>query len=208
MNEETVETKNPQYFEKLFRNAEDVEISLQNATLRLKGDAVGINEISHNFMTGEIVSILGANKSGKTALYYVCAGKVQTKCILINDKFLISNPKFNCIKGLRPVDKGNVKHKKRNIKSDMTYVRANVGLCPQVNALYDYLSVEEHVSLFVQLKGVIIAADAYEEIEDLIDGLDLETIRKTRAKNLSEGEKRLVHIAIAFAGGSKVSTDY
>jgi ABC-type lipopolysaccharide export system ATPase subunit len=45
-------------------------------------------------------------------------------------------------------------------------------------------------------------------IERLLHGLDLEHIRHIQAANLNHAEKRLVHIAMAFCGGSKVSTYY
>jgi len=75
----------------------------------------------------------------------------------------------------------------------------------EARAQWEFSGIIFFVIFFVQLKGVTVAADAYEEIENIIADLDLEDIRKIRAKDLSRGQKRLVHVAIAFGGGSKVS---
>ncbi|KAK9480821.1 hypothetical protein V1514DRAFT_288489 [Lipomyces japonicus] len=77
----------------------------------------------------------------------------------------------------------------------------SLGICPQKNVLWDYLSVIEHVKIWSQIKSGEIDD---EEIKNLILHCDLESKTSTLSKNLSGGQKRKLQLAIMFCGESKV----
>jgi len=79
-----MELTHHQFFEKNPKATDRaVEISLFNATRQLAGD-VGITKINFRCVTGEIVTVLGPQKSGKTAFCYVCAGAASFSCFQFN----------------------------------------------------------------------------------------------------------------------------
>ncbi|XP_077869691.1 uncharacterized protein LOC144361770 [Saccoglossus kowalevskii] len=40
-----------------------------------------------------------------------------------------------------------------DIRTDMVAIRKDIGICPQYNALFDKLTVQEHLWFYAQLKG-------------------------------------------------------
>lgn len=41
-----------------------------------------------------------------------------------------------------------------DVLADQQYLRENLGICPQHNVLFDYLTVREHIELYATFKGV------------------------------------------------------
>ena len=74
-----------------------------------------------------------------------------------------------------------------------------VGVCPQFNAIYENLTVEEHLLFFGRLKGfnsVILS-----EVTDFyISNLQLEEYRHQRSGTLSGGNKRKLCVCISLIG--------
>lgn len=75
-----------------------------------------------------------------------------------------------------------------------------VGVTPQFDALWDDLSVKEHLLLFAGLKGIPKAARAaaVQQLAELVE-LDGDAFNRTAAM-LSGGMKRRLSIAIAMIG--------
>jgi ABC-type multidrug transport system ATPase subunit len=88
-----------------------------------------------------------------------------------------------------------------NIRSQLPQIRKFLGLCPQYNALFDNLTVEEHLRFFARLKGRVFKR---QEADRLLKLLELNQKRHDMAKNLSGGMKRKLCAAIALIGGSEV----
>lgn len=80
---------------------------------------------------------------------------------------------------------------------------AKIGICPQKNVLWDNLTVEQHIRLWAFLKRVP-AKDVEEYVEFFIDRCGLCSKIKTKAKNLSGGQKRRLQLAIMLVGDSNV----
>lgn len=90
-----------------------------------------------------------------------------------------------------------------NLFEEMNSVRNFLGVCPQHDVLFDYLSPEEHLDIFCDFKGVNKKEKAAEIAKMIVD-VDLVINKETIAKNLSGGNRRKLSVAIALIGGSKL----
>lgn len=86
--------------------------------------------------------------------------------------------------------------------TEMDKVRQMMGVCPQHDILFELLTVEEHISIFYDLKGADPSAKQA-GIEKLLKDLELTDQRDKRAMQLSGGNKRKLSVAIALCGHSK-----
>ena len=74
-----------------------------------------------------------------------------------------------------------------------------VGICPQFDCLWDNLTPREHLSLFGRLKG-LNAQELESSIIYLMNSMQLTEFAKTKAKNLSGGNKRKLCFSDAVIG--------
>ncbi|XP_043856125.1 phospholipid-transporting ATPase ABCA3-like [Dromiciops gliroides] len=137
-----------------------------------------VRNLSLNMYEGQITVLLGHNGAGKTTT-------------------------LSILTGLLPATSGEAWLSGYEVSQDIHEIRKSLGLCPQHDILFDYLTVAEHLSFYVQLKG-ISDKDCSNEINYILNILDLENKRNTISKSLSGGMKRKVSIGIALIGGSKV----
>lgn len=91
----------------------------------------------------------------------------------------------------------------KDIRREMTDVRASLGLCPQHNILFDELTVKEHLVFFSRLKGLDSKA-VTEEVEKYVKLIALTPKINSLSKTLSGGMKRKLCVCIALCGRSKV----
>ncbi|VDO19947.1 unnamed protein product [Haemonchus placei] len=80
--------------------------------------------------------------------------------------------------------------------------RKQIGLCPQANALFNKLTVDEHLWLIHGIKGA--SGDYKEEGQQLLDQLNLDEKSNELAMNLSGGQKRKLSVSMAVIGHSSV----
>jgi len=106
---------------------------------------------------------------------------------------------------------GDAKIGGNSIVRNMRECRPLLGVCPQENVLWDFLTVHDHMQLFRTMRNVKFTADkkadaktAEEEINDLLKQVDLYSKRDTIAKDLSGGMKRKLQLAVALIGDPKV----
>ncbi|OAA50468.1 ABC transporter-like protein [Metarhizium rileyi] len=78
-----------------------------------------------------------------------------------------------------------------------------LGIAPQKNVLWDDLTVEEHITIFNQLKSPRQYATK-EEIAALIKAIGLSQKTKAMSKTLSGGQKRKLQLGMMLTGGSAV----
>lgn len=94
----------------------------------------------------------------------------------------------------------------KDIRTQMTQIRQEIGICLQHDCLFPNLTVQEHLHFFARLKGLFsrcTKAEAQEKIKQSIMDVALYEKRNTLSKNLSGGMKRKLSVAIAFCGDSK-----
>jgi len=95
----------------------------------------------------------------------------------------------------------------KDIISEVSAIRKDIGICFQHDCLFDRLTVREHIEFFAQLKGLYAnenRREAERQIDQAILDVALSDKSNTLSCNLSGGMKRKLSVAIAFCGGSKV----
>nr|QNH67864.1 ATP-binding cassette transporter subfamily A member 5 [Brachionus rotundiformis] len=139
-----------------------------------------IDNLNLTVYSGQITAILGHNGAGKTTL-------------------------FNILTGLLKPDSGTAKFYDYNILSDndLPKIRKMSGVCLQQDVLYDLLDCFEHLELYAYLKNVP-KNQIKDKINDILDKVGLAGCKKSRANQLSGGQKRKLGIAIALIGDPKI----
>jgi len=123
---------------------------------------------------GEVAALLGRNGAGKTTLVSIVAG-------------------------LRRPDSGRVVIAGVDAVSRPRQVRATLGIAPQETGVYPTLSCRENLRLFAGLAGLGRQA-ARATVDELAESLALGALLDRPANELSGGERRRLHTAIALVG--------
>jgi len=161
-----------------------------NRTMESQEDpikAVGLSKIYDNGFTavkgvtfgvpqGQIFGLLGPNGAGKSTT-------------------------FNILTAATGKSGGSVQLLDQEVNKNMPEVYENVGICPQFNALWDFLTVKEHLMLFGNLKG-LRGNKLDQVINYYLDVLQLRDHANKRAEDLSGGNKRKLSVANAFIGSA------
>lgn len=121
---------------------------------------------------GRIVSLLGPNGAGKTTLVSI-------------------------ISGLRTADAGTVTVGGIDALSRTADARRLVGLAPQDLGIYPIVRVRDNLTLFGQLAG-LHGRELRQRIEEVAEALDITALLPRVAGELSGGQKRRLHTAIAL----------
>jgi len=99
--------------------------------------------------------------------------------------------------------RGNISIRGLDIVKEFSKVRKWIGYCPQHDAIFPLMTVEEHLWLYARVKG--ISQESREQaIEDSIEKLDLKDHRSKLSQNLSGGNKRKLCVAIALLGSPPI----
>ncbi len=154
------------------------------------GDVKAVDDVSFEIEEGEIVSLVGSNGAGKTTL-------------------------VNLISGYLVPDSGKIVFDGSNITHASPYkrIKAGVGRSFQGASLFEAATVLDNVrtplfSRYGKIKRALLPADRYTDITN--EALEILTIFNISDKNnlspkdLSEGDMKVLDIAIAFALKSKL----
>jgi ATP-binding cassette subfamily A (ABC1) protein 3 len=81
--------------------------------------------------------------------------------------------------------------------------RRLIGYCPQFDAIFERLTVREHLEFYAVMKGI---TTGYRErlIEKQIEEMDLREFENIRAEQLSGGNKRKLSVAMALIGNPPI----
>ncbi|KAK3507673.1 hypothetical protein QTP70_032792 [Hemibagrus guttatus] len=142
------------------------------------GKKLAVDDLTLGFYEGQITSFLGHNGAGKTTT-------------------------MSILTGLFPPTSGTAYIMGRDIRTDLSAIRQNLGVCPQHNVLFSMLTVEEHIWFYARLKG-LSEEKVRSEMDQIVTDLGLPHKRKSRTSQLSGGMQRKLSVALAFVGGSKV----
>jgi lipopolysaccharide export system ATP-binding protein len=135
-----------------------------------------VKGVSLRVEQGEVVGLLGPNGAGKTTSFY-------------------------SIVGLVPPDTGRVLWDDEDITDVPMYLRAReygISYLPQEPSIFRKLTVEENI-LAVLENQPISWHERREKLEQLMEKLGLEHVRKSRGWALSGGERRRVEIGRALS---------
>ncbi|KAG7256144.1 hypothetical protein CRUP_035701, partial [Coryphaenoides rupestris] len=142
------------------------------------GNKLAVDGLTLGFYEGQITSFLGHNGAGKTTT-------------------------MSILTGLFPPTSGTAYILGKDIRSELSTIRQNLGVCPQHNVLFSMLTVEEHIWFYARLKG-LAEEEVKKEMEQIITDIGLPHKRQSRTSTLSGGMQRKLSVALAFVGGSKV----
>jgi ABC-2 type transport system ATP-binding protein len=138
------------------------------------GSRQALDGVNLEVAAGEITALLGRNGAGKTTLVSIVAG-------------------------LRSADSGRVVIGGIDAWAEPRRARANLGLAPQETGVYPTLSCRDNLRFFTGLAG-LGRREARAAIDELAESLGLTELLDRRAKELSGGERRRLHTAIALVG--------
>jgi lipopolysaccharide export system ATP-binding protein len=145
-------------------------LSTVELTKSYKGRKV-VDDISLKIAQGEVVGLLGPNGAGKTTTFYIIVG--------------LTNP-----------DSGQVQLDGVDITNFPMYLRAREGISylPQEPSIFRKLTVEENIMAVLETRP-LRADRRRERLEELIEDLGLQQVRRSYGYLLSGGERRRVEIA-------------
>ncbi|MFW9619448.1 MAG: LPS export ABC transporter ATP-binding protein [Sulfurospirillum sp.] len=130
-----------------------------------------IKGVSLSVQSGEVVGLLGPNGAGKTTMFYMICGLISPSA-------------------------GAVYFDNQDVTQIPLHVRAKLGIgyLPQESSIFKDLSVEENIMLAAEIVYPN-KEDAMNRVEELLNLLNIEPIRKRNGVSLSGGERRRCEIA-------------
>lgn len=91
----------------------------------------------------------------------------------------------------------------RPLSEGMAPIRQLLGVCPQHDVLFDYLTIGEHIDLFARLKGATLVETARER-NAMLEAFELGPRVDYFPAGLSGGMKRKVCVALALTGDTRL----
>jgi len=145
-------------------------LSTVDLTKSFKGRKV-VDGVNLKIAQGEVVGLLGPNGAGKTTTFYI-------------------------IVGLTTPDSGQVLLGEADITDLPMYLRARNGISylPQEPSIFRKLTVEENIMAVLETLP-LTAHERRERLEELVEELGLQQVRRSEGYLLSGGERRRVEIA-------------
>ena len=145
-------------------------LSTADLSKSYKGRKV-VDDINLKIAQGEVVGLLGPNGAGKTTTFYIIVG--------------LTNP-----------DAGQVLLDGVDITHFPMYLRAREGISylPQEPSIFRKLTVEENIMAVLETRP-LTADRRRARLEELIEDLGLQQVRRSYGYLLSGGERRRVEIA-------------
>ncbi len=143
------------------------------------GKKVIVEDVSLFVESSEVVGLLGPNGAGKTTTFYMICGIVEVS----GGKVLIDG-----------LDVTNLPLSKR--------VEYGIGYLPQESSIFGDLSVEDN--LYIAAEAGLLKKDEQKvRVEEMLQALNIEPIRKRLGVKLSGGERRRCEIARALINRPK-----
>ena len=139
-----------------------------------------VKNISMEIRSGEVVGLLGPNGAGKTTAFYIIVGLVKA-------------------------DQGSIYLDEENITELTMHRRSKLGLgyLPQEASIFRKLTVEENILAILEYRNDLSQSEKEQELDQLLEELHINHVRKSAGINLSGGERRRVEIARALAANPR-----
>jgi branched-chain amino acid transport system ATP-binding protein len=159
---------------------------LQTAKLtKYFGDTHAVDKVDFTIGEGEVLALIGSNGAGKTSLVNLCSG-------------------------LYSPDSGTIHFRGEDITKQTVQNRISSGIARsfQVVNLFDDLTVLDNVALSIfsrekMTRRLFTLADRQEavwtEARDILRQFGLEAKSDQRAGGISQGERKLLDVAVAYA---------
>ncbi|GLE03144.1 hypothetical protein PINS_up012023 [Pythium insidiosum] len=158
--------------------ADQDAVVVKNLRKVYKGNKVAVRNLSFGLPKGECFGYLGINGAGKTTTMKMMTGDI------------LPTSGVGKLGGF-------------DILSQQLDVRRLIGYCPQFDALFELLSVREHLELFARIKGVP-RRELENVVKNLMHQMNLDDFENKLAGTLSGGNKRKLSVAIAMIGSPPI----
>lgn len=147
--------------------------------IKIYGKRTVVNRVSLDVKQGEIVGLLGPNGAGKTTSFYMITGMIHPDGgrIYIDDKEITGLP---------------------------MYKRARLGIAylPQEPSIFRKMTVEDNLLAIMEALK-FPKEERRRRAQELLDELGISHIAKSKAYNLSGGERRRTEIARALVNNPR-----
>ncbi|XP_035829835.1 uncharacterized protein LOC101860234 [Aplysia californica] len=152
-----------------------VGIALHGISKSYGGKKKALKNLNINIYRGQITSLLGHNGAAKTTTLKIICGVMEPS----SGRVVVDGSEPGCCK-------------------------QTLGVCPQQNALFAYMTVMQHMMFYAEMKGSNKKSwKTKDEIERLLKDVHMWVNRNTPVRDLSYGMKRRLCVALAFVGGSQ-----
>jgi lipopolysaccharide export system ATP-binding protein len=133
-----------------------------------------VNDVALNLQQGEIVGLLGPNGAGKTTTFYMIVGLIAPNLgrIMLDGEDITDMPMYR-------------------------RARRGIGYLSQEPSIFRKLSVEENILAILETLD-ITKQEREERLEELLDELSIKHLRRSKAYQLSGGERRRLEITRAL----------
>lgn len=133
-----------------------------------------VNRLSFSVHRGEVVGLLGPNGAGKTTAFYMTVGLISP-------------------------DRGQVFFKGKDVTVVPIHERAKMGLgyLAQEPSIFRSLTVEDNILCILETLP-LTKQERQQRLQELLQELHLEHLRKKKAATLSGGERRRLEITRAL----------
>jgi len=134
-----------------------------------------VHDVSLTVSRGEIVGLLGPNGAGKTTSFYMVVGLISPDSgkVMLDGIDLTSMPMFQ-------------------------RARHGISYLPQEASVFRKLTVEDNLMAILQTRRMT-GRERRDKMNQLIEQMGLETVRRSKGYMLSGGERRRVEIARSLA---------
>ncbi|XP_053122131.1 ATP-binding cassette sub-family A member 13 [Hemicordylus capensis] len=144
-----------------------------------ESNKIAVKDLSLAFYKGQITALLGPNGAGKTTV-------------------------ISMLTGLYPPSSGTIIINGKDMETDLTAIRTEMGVCPQHDVLFDTLTVQEHLLLYGSVKAPLwTKMQLQQQVSRALKDVGLLQNQNKYTGALSGGMKRKLSIAISFIGNSK-----
>ncbi|KAM3511763.1 hypothetical protein MY11210_004583 [Beauveria gryllotalpidicola] len=141
------------------------------------GNMTAVDNVTFGVGHGEVFALLGPNGAGKSTTISIIRGDVAPSRM-----------------------GGDVFVENASVTKNRPAARANLGVCPQFDAI-DSMTVVEHLQHYARIRGI---ADVDRQVAAVVRAVGLEAYTGVMAHTLSGGNKRKLSLAIALTGNPSV----
>ncbi|XP_045876226.1 ATP-binding cassette sub-family A member 13 [Meles meles] len=154
-------------------------VALVSVTKEYEPHKAAIRDLTLTFHRDQITALLGTNGAGKTTV-------------------------ISMLTGLYAPTSGTIIINGRNLQTDLSFIRKELGVCPQQGVLFDNLTVREHLLLFASVKAPQWTwKELSQQVNRTLQDVELTQHQHKQTRVLSGGMKRKLSIGIAFIGTSR-----
>merc|ERR1711991_24449 len=154
-----------------------VKIVISNVHKQYGNKKVAVRNLSLAMCESQVTCLLGHNGAGKSTT-------------------------MNILTGLTPSSSGCISIYGYDQREHLEQIRSLTGICMQLDVLYPWLTVHEHLMMFGNIRGLSCTA-LKTAVDSIMESVFLVEKRDVIANSLSGGMKRKLCLAIALIGDPK-----